>query len=85
MTVVTRRPIRQWKTVRDVPGLPVIGPVPFTCLFTCLQRIGNGAGRAGTKWSTADRASWPPLIRFTPEPAPNLRVPVLTGNSNDEQ
>jgi RHS repeat-associated protein len=41
-------------------------------LIANLQRVGNGAGTAGAKWSTnpaipGGRATVPPVIRFTPE------------------
>ena len=32
-----------------------------------LKRVGNGAGSAGMKWSTADRDTVPPFMRFEPD------------------
>lgn len=35
-------------------------------LIGALKTVGNGAGRASVKYSTSDRATLPPFIRFTP-------------------
>ena len=36
-------------------------------LISDLNKVGNGAGRAGTEWDTAERGTEPPYIRFTPD------------------
>lgn len=36
-------------------------------LIADLRKVGNGAGRADLKYSTADQPTYPPFIRFTPD------------------
>ena len=36
-------------------------------LISDLQRVGNGAGNAGTKWGPNQYPTYPPFIRFTPQ------------------
>ena len=36
-------------------------------LISDLKKVGNGAGSAGMRWSTTERATKPPCIRFAPK------------------
>jgi hypothetical protein len=64
---------------KDPPGLPgtTRSDIDFRIdtshpqaseLISDLQKVGNGAGSAGTKWGTNQRPTYPPVIRFSPKP-----------------